>query len=513
MVVESSVVPAWLAALARRLAAAETVELEVFRLGERRAGPPKPLVLTLYERVDARIFSRRPDALDLVRIEARAVPAGNFDGRDVVLDFASSDPRELARGTRYGAWELTHGLTEPAGSVPLYRVQIDAHLEEATRVLYTSYGAVDPASPHRTRNQALWKAQGAYAHRLESVRRLGREYVESRPLTVVSTANDDADRFPTSRQVVSEAAGAALGVVGRRVRSIRRREAWFIAARPRRETPLTGQWSDSTEGFAPLEWLSQTAVADPFVLERGGDTYVFFEDEPGGEKAHISYVQLDADARPTSPPATVLAAPHHLSYPFVFCHDGEIFMIPESSADRTVALYRASPFPSTWIPEQVLLRDVRAYDATLLVDGARLWLFAVLAEQGAAPSDDLHLYSSEALSGPWEPHPANPVVSDVRSARPAGRIFRHDGYLVRPSQDCSRRYGYAIVFNRIDTLTGDEYAETPIGRIEPDWLPGLVATHTYNFGSLVEVIDGKRLVPWPQLDRFRAGRTARSGFV
>jgi hypothetical protein len=90
------------------------------------------------------------------------------------------------------------------------------------------------------------------------------------------------------------------------------------------------------------------------------------------------------------------------------------------------------------------------------------------------------------------PHPENPVVSDVRSARPAGRVFRHDGRLIRPAQDCSRGYGTAVVFNRIDVLTTDEYAESPVGRIEPNWAPGLVGTHTYNSSGGIEVVDGRR---------------------
>jgi hypothetical protein len=134
----------------------------------------------------------------------------------------------------------------------------------------------------------------------------------------------------------------------------------------------------------------------------------------------------------------------------------------------------------------------------LLEQDGRLWLFTAVAEEGASLHDELHLFSATTLEGPWEPHPMNPVVSDVRSARPAGRIFRHRGHLIRPSQDCSRRYGHALVFNRVDVLSADDYAETPIGRIEPDWMPGLVATHTYDAGTAFEVVDGKRVVArWP----------------
>jgi hypothetical protein len=38
----------------------------------------------------------------------------------------------------------------------------------------------------------------------------------------------------------------------------------------------------------------------------------------------------------------------YLSYPAVSTADDEVFMIPESSFDGTVRLYRASAFPTVW---------------------------------------------------------------------------------------------------------------------------------------------------------------------
>jgi hypothetical protein len=170
-------------------------------------------------------------------------------------------------------------------------------------------------------------------------------------------------------------------------------------------------------------------------------------------------------------------------------------MLPESSENGTVDLYRAVEFPHRWVLERTLLGDVRAVDPTLVETEGKLWLFVNIAEPGAAIDDELHLYSAMSLDGPWLPHPANPVVSDVRRARPAGRVFNVNGDLVRPSQDCSRGYGRAVVLNRIDVLSPEEYAETPIARIEPTWSAGLIGTHTYNATGQVEAVDGLRFVP------------------
>jgi hypothetical protein len=85
-------------------------------------------------------------------------------------------------------------------------------------------------------------------------------------------------------------------------------------------------------------------------------------------------------------------------------------------------------------------------------------------------------------------------VTDPGIARPAGRLFRRRGVLIRPSQDCSRMYGAAVVLNRVDVLSTSEYRETPVDRIEPNWLPGIDGTHTYTFDSRYECLDGYRHV-------------------
>jgi hypothetical protein len=170
-------------------------------------------------------------------------------------------------------------------------------------------------------------------------------------------------------------------------------------------------------------------------------------------------------------------------------------MLPETAGRRTVELYRATRFPDEWKLDRVLLSDVTATDATLLPHEGRLWLFVAIAVDGGRPVDELCLFSSDSLEGDWEPHPMNPVVSDVRRARPAGRVFARDGELIRPAQDCSGSYGAKLVFNRIEALTPTDYRETPIEVIEPARDSGNLRTHSYDCDGSYEVLDGFRMRP------------------
>ncbi|TGT23202.1 formyl transferase, partial [Mesorhizobium sp. M4B.F.Ca.ET.172.01.1.1] len=147
-----------------------------------------------------------------------------------------------------------------------------------------------------------------------------------------------------------------------------------------------------------------------------------------------------------------LELPYHLSYPFVFERDGEMWMVPESSANRTVDLYRATAFPGGWVKETTLLSDIVASDATLVEHGGRWWMFATVRDGGGAFSDQLHLWSAPDFRGPWTAHPKNPVLIDIATARPAGRMVSRNGQLLRPVQDCRRSYGAALGIARVTQL-------------------------------------------------------------
>lgn len=229
---------------------------------------------------------------------------------------------------------------------------------------------------------------------------------------------------------------------------------------------------------------------DPFVLAKEDRYYIFIEEKIYATGlGRIACLTLDREGRVLSNQA-VLERPYHLSYPFIFEEDGEIFMIPETAGNRSIELYRCVQFPGEWEFVKTLMTDIYAVDATLLEYENKYWLFANIKEPGGSSLDALHLYYAPLgpLTNEWTPHPRNPIVKDIRSARPAGRIFMQDGKLIRPSQDSSRRYGYSLRFNRITRLDENEYAETTESTFEPAG-GRMLATHTFNQAGGLTVVD------------------------
>lgn len=235
--------------------------------------------------------------------------------------------------------------------------------------------------------------------------------------------------------------------------------------------------------------------ADPFVIFKNEKYFVFFEEliyKKKGEMGHLSVMEITRDGT-VSEPKIILKKPYHLSYPFIFEYSNRYYMIPESSGDATIQLYECTGFPYEWEFKMNLMENICAVDTTMFFKDNKFWLFANVSEiPGVSKSEELFLFSSDSLfSNNWKSHPANPIISDIRSARPAGRIFYHNGRLYRPSQDCSVAYGYRILLNEVIELTEEKYKEIIISDITPDWDKDVIATHTLSFDHDLTLIDAQ----------------------
>jgi hypothetical protein len=250
------------------------------------------------------------------------------------------------------------------------------------------------------------------------------------------------------------------------------------------------QWQlavDTTRDFHRLndpEVLTPPADrfwSDPFLLRRDGALHVFVEECPYETgRGRIAMLSRSASGE-WSEARTVLERPYHLSYPFVFEHEGELLMLPETTAAGRVELYRCVRFPDQWELDAILVDNFAGADATLWFQDGRWWMFVDV-------KDELHILYADSPRGPWRAHRGNPVKSDSRSSRPAGRIFRDGEDVIRPAQDCSLQYGREVVFNKITRLTPDEFEEVELGRLRTPW-NGSTGCHTFNQLDGVTVVD------------------------
>ncbi|MCC2113856.1 MAG: hypothetical protein KDJ16_17600, partial [Hyphomicrobiales bacterium] len=235
--------------------------------------------------------------------------------------------------------------------------------------------------------------------------------------------------------------------------------------------------------------------ADPFPFEHEGRQAIFVEDYVHAEgKAVISVSQLYDDGV-AGPPRPVIVEDHHLSYPQVFSRDGAVWMLPESSASNNLVLYRCEQFPDHWVRHGVLIEGRALSDATLLEHDGKLWLFATDRDGAGSTSDMLVVYYADRLEGPWQPHPANPVLIDCRRARPGGAFVETDGRLLLPVQDGTQGYGGGLGLSQLRQLTTKVVDLAPPNAIETEGYWPYPMIHTLNRTGRLEVIDGIAEVP------------------
>ncbi len=289
-----------------------------------------------------------------------------------------------------------------------------------------------------------------------------------------------------ARVLARERAGAAVGSVYRKVFNS---PHWRIGWRRLDGPDLYDLRRHPDGGWHELPDDGSRFYADPFPILHRERLTLFVEDFPHATgKGIISAVEFGPDG-PLGRPEPALEQDGHLSYPFVFARDGEVWMIPESCSAGRVDLFRATAFPGGWVREATLIDGVTASDATLIEHAGRWWLFATVRD-GGAYSDALHLWSAPDFRGPWTAHRRNPVLIDIASARPAGAMVLRDGALFRPVQDCRRGYGRALAIARVTRLDDegfDQRVET-ILTSGPLW-PGN-RLHSLNSAGGFEFIDG-----------------------
>lgn len=230
--------------------------------------------------------------------------------------------------------------------------------------------------------------------------------------------------------------------------------------------------------------------ADPFMATKYDRSYVFCEEyDYRVRKGRIVYFEFPIDLHPI--PKVAMEQPFHMSYPYTVEYEGDIYCIPETKLAREISLYKAERFPEKWKKVATLIHDFAGVDATVFKHDGRWWLAS--STGGDSSALNLYLWHATSLLGPWQPHVCNPVKVGLASCRPGGTPFEHEGYLYRPAQDCSEKYGGRIVFNRVVRLTPTEFKEESSAFLEPcadsPYQDGL---HTISENGEVTIIDGNR---------------------
>jgi len=169
-------------------------------------------------------------------------------------------------------------------------------------------------------------------------------------------------------------------------------------------------------------------------------------------------------------------------------------MIPETSANKTVELWKCTDFPLKWEKHSNLLEGIEAVDTTPFLHHGMWYLFTSTRRNCKKFGDRLDLFMTQDILNPnWQEHPQNPVCKGHQQFRMAGKPFIYDGKLVRPSQDSLKRYGGNIELKHIVELSPTTYKEELLEVVLPDWNTQDDGCHTINAEDNFVVLDAIRL--------------------
>ncbi len=482
------------------------------------------VIYYLFNKLDQKMFSRNPDAFvkkDLTTLVS-GVPvlkvkpirkkfSDYFEPEDITkirnheIDIHLRLGFRVLKGytlksSKYGIWSFHHGDNQvnrggPPGFWEVVKnwpttgsiLQILSEELDAGKVIYRSWSCTHKLSISKNKNRYYWKSLAFLPRKIEELHNIG----EERFFEKINNDTNDIDLYteslfkvPSNLPAVRLAAGQLYRILLHFLEGLIYLNQWIIMFDLKRDMSMS-PWR-----FNKIIPPKDRFWADPHIIKQNDMYYIFVEEFLfNTNKGHISVIEIDKQGI-YKKANKVLETDYHLSYPFVFEFGEKIYMIPDSHDNRTIELYECSEFPYKWKHKMNLMDDFDAVDTTLLHYNDMWWMFTAVKEYEGAARDELYIYySNDFLTSSWAAHPLNPVISDVRRARPAGRIFKREGKIYRPSQDCSHHYGYGFHIHEVEVLTETDYSERVVTSARPDWEKNIISTHTFAYETGLTVID------------------------
>ena len=272
-------------------------------------------------------------------------------------------------------------------------------------------------------------------------------------------------------------------------------DEWVVAIRKRGNERL---FEGNFDEFRLVPNSLKYWYADPFLFSKDGKDYLFVEMyDRKTQKGSIGVGRIRNGK--CGKIKKIIDTPYHLSYPFIFSDDDGIHIVPECYSSCEVQMYKCIKFPYVWKKERLISNECAVDSTRITVNGTELWFATRFNSPNERFNDNLSVMSDS--TGKLR------LIKSGLLTRPAGHfVYASDGTLVRPSQNCTERYGGGLVFNKVTELTEQSYDEEPFLKVyAPNYAANgeknivcskksswtYVGAHTYNHNDRYEVVDLK----------------------
>lgn len=253
---------------------------------------------------------------------------------------------------------------------------------------------------------------------------------------------------------------------------------WSVAIKHKNEKSFQVKQENNKE-----YWL-----ADPFVFKYENKYFLFCEAYMRKINKGVIRVFKINDDLSLEDLGNVIEQEYHMSYPHVFNTKNGIYMIPETSGNRTIELYKCIEFPLKWKLEKILVKDIYAVDSNYFSYANKSFLVTYIYEN---EKTYLEIYSVDER---WNMRLLQKKEYKENTGRGAGNFIINKDSIIRPTQNQKNKYGESIYLKKCTIDQEDVYneevvSEICIDKICIDGKNEYKRIHTYNTIDNIEVVD------------------------
>lgn len=253
-----------------------------------------------------------------------------------------------------------------------------------------------------------------------------------------------------------------------------------------------------SERFNKIKWLDERGYsagwfADPFIYKVEDSKIQLFVEEWVNSCKKGRLCSLDIvyennkyvlnDIHP------ILELESHLSFPIYILEKDKTYVYPENSQAGGLTIYEYDEVQKKLVNPCRIINEPLVDTAIIKIEN-RFYAFGTIRKfKSFEDTRYTYIYSSDKLLSGWTLYQI--IENPRREERGAGAIFLYNNRLIRPAQNCVKRYGEDIIFYEL-MLEDGKFKEVFLNRFEPDHkkFRGL-AMHTFNKYNDLCVVDGQ----------------------
>ena len=254
----------------------------------------------------------------------------------------------------------------------------------------------------------------------------------------------------------------------------------------------------SSDVYKSLPYSTDYWYADPITFKHEGEWYLFTEAYDRKRAIGRIAVSLIDKNGNISTPRIIIAEDYHMSFPYVFEWRGDIYMIPESSDNSSINLYKCVKFPFDWKLVSQFHTTKPVVD-TIVVEknDEKLNLLGSVINENNPLLVSYQKFTIQIAGDEltFREDPDCPVNWNLRD-RNAGRPFALNDIIAVPTQESSDTdYGKKVNFRKLgENLVPEETIILSLSTGNVHFDPSIqeenmIGVHTYSQTDDLEIVD------------------------